>query len=228
MSDTRINFTGNSAGGSINLGHVGGSIFSGIAAEGFAAEAGRSGRSAGLLGFGVDIIDFRGRSFAGQKVLQERLIKVRGVVWERLGVTQQEACWQDAGDGGLAVFPHVVDAETFVTDIMSLWTAILQEDNEVYRDRVRVRLAVHLAIASLSGGCATGPLLIDLADILDSTCLRAAAQARPNADVVCAFSEPAHEAWLSFIGPERASLVPSRRESTCRKDGRTLVMHVMG
>ncbi|WP_147312238.1 GUN4 domain-containing protein [Thermomonospora umbrina] len=142
----------------------------------------------------VDIKGFSGLPHGRQERLQLALARVLDAAAETAGVDRERWDRRGDGDGEVAVLPGDTDLALMVGP----WTAALNRrladhnDDHLPEMRLRLRVAMHVdAIRPDPGPLGhTGPALITLARLLDSTPLRAALDAAPEANLALMISEP--------------------------------------
>lgn len=135
------------------------------------------------FGFGVDIVGYSVRSSPAQVLLQKRLRECRSGVFADLGV-MGEVATQDAGDGFYAFFPERIDLPSTLTRLLSSWKERVGEDNRIYRDRMRLRLAATVGPTAPSQLGFRENTIVELSGLLNSTAARSAVAASPAADLV--------------------------------------------
>lgn len=151
------------------------------------------------VGFVVDVVSYGTRSAPAQERIQGRLQSLlRGVVAD-VGADFDEVD-RDGGTGdGMVVFlPSGGDPTQLLPDLLRASADRLAEDNETYRDRMRLRMAVG---SGLVGGGATGfsgPLVVNISRLVDSRPLRRALADNPGSDLVVLVLDALHR---EVVGP---------------------------
>ncbi|MEV6648766.1 hypothetical protein [Amycolatopsis sp. NPDC051371] len=144
------------------------------------------------MGFVVDVVGYGLRPWHLRGLVQRRVSDLKDAVLEHLDVDPRDVDQQGTGDGVLVFLPVDLDVPRAVSRLLSGWRDFLDEDNRLYRDRLRLRMAVVL------GPVAPGPLgfvgspAIVAGRLLNSGVLRAAAVDNPGADMVVLLSDALH------------------------------------
>jgi hypothetical protein len=144
------------------------------------------------MGFVVDIVDYGRRPGRLRALAQRRIADLTSLVLNHVGVDRRDVDQQGTGDGVLAFLPPELDVPSTVPRLLGGWRDLLREDNELYRDRLRLRMAMAL------GPVAPGPLgfvgspAITTGRLLSSEILRAAPADNPRADMVALISDALH------------------------------------
>lgn len=160
--------------------------------------------------FGVDIVNYSGRSTPAQIVLQERLSAVFTAVLADLGIAVHDTDRQPAGDGLIAVLPPGLSAPEVMAGLLHGWRVHLAVDNGAHpEDHIRLRISIGtgpLTTAALGFG---GRSIIEVGRLLDSESLRQAVRDRPDADVVALVSGRLYD---DVVGEGHPGLDPAQFE----------------
>jgi hypothetical protein len=124
------------------------------------------------MGFMLDVADYGGRTTRAKERVQERLAALIRLVLEDLDVRLSDVHWQGTGDGVLLFLPGELDVQRALPVLLHSTATHLAFNNEEFRDRLRLRMAVDvgpvgLAQLGFGGGTAT-----NLGRLLDSEPLR--------------------------------------------------------
>lgn len=165
---------------------------------------GRSSR----IGFVVDVVRYGKRSAPAQERIQHRLqLLLRSVVYDVARDVEEVDLDSGSGDGMVVFLPSGDDACRLVPDLLRSAAGRLAADNAVYRDRMRLRMAVGCGVA---GGGATGfsgPLVLNIGRLVDSDPLRRVARDNPGSDLVALVLDAPHRDVLpGFLLPRVARL----------------------
>lgn len=210
--DVRIGgaFTGNFVGGSGN--RVRGMTFTGQQAPPARPErpvrAGRSHR----LGFVVDVVSYGRRTAPAQERIQSRLKDLLRAVVADVGAefdgtdgdinddingaSNGDINGVDhdggSGDGTVVFLPSGEDPTILLPGLLRAMAERLAADNEEYRDRVRLRMAVGSGLVGQGANGFTGPLVVNISRLVDSEPLRAAVRDNPAADLAVLVLDALH------------------------------------
>jgi hypothetical protein len=137
------------------------------------------------VGFVVDVVSYGERSAPEQEHLQMRLQTLLHDVVADLGGDLDEVD-HDSGTGdGLVVFlPTGADPAHLLPDVLRAMAARLTADNERWRDRIRLRVAVGSGVVDHGSNGLSGPLAVNISRLVDSEPLRRAVREHPEADLV--------------------------------------------
>ncbi|ROP36960.1 effector-associated domain 2-containing protein [Saccharothrix texasensis] len=144
------------------------------------------------MGFVVDIVGYSGRTWRLRDVAQRRVSELADAVVDHLGLDAAAVDLQGTGDGVPAFLPAESDVSRVLSRLLPTWRDLLREDNALYTDRLRLRMAVTL------GPVAPGPLgfagdsATTLGRLVDSEVLRTEATASAEVDLVVLVSDTLH------------------------------------
>ncbi|WP_238009096.1 CATRA conflict system CASPASE/TPR repeat-associated protein [Dactylosporangium sp. AC04546] len=145
------------------------------------------------LSFGVDVINYSGRTAPQQAEVQRRIAELVEQVLEGIGVAVPETDRQPAGDGMIVVLPTGLDVPRAVSALLHGWRSALAADNARHTDdRIRARLSAAAGPVAVASIGFAGATVIEVGRLLDSQVLRAAAAERVDADVVALISDRLH------------------------------------
>jgi O-acetyl-ADP-ribose deacetylase (regulator of RNase III) len=159
-----------------------------------ASPAGSTGlaRKKLQMGFAVDVVGYSSRPASAQESIQDRLHRLVGCLLECCQVGWDEVGNQWSGDGGIVILPSDIDPTTALPDLVLSTVSCLAEDNSRNDDRIRLRMAVGVGIVGPGAAGFTGPMVIGISRMLDSTPLREALFRHPDADVAILLSDHLH------------------------------------
>lgn len=141
------------------------------------------------LQFGVDAVGYSPRTTPGQKLVQQRMEELVRSMVTAVGVTVEDTDRQPGGDGLKLVLPAKVEAHQALPRLLHAADDHLADDNEIYRDRLQVRLAVGVGPISSAALGFAGRTIIEVGRLLDSPALKDAAIDHPDADLVVLVSD---------------------------------------
>lgn len=160
-----------------------------------AAPAGRAHR----VGFVVDVVSYGQRSAPAQEHIQRRLQALLHGVVDDVGSDFDEID-HDSGTGdGLVVFlPTGGDPTQLLPDLLRSMADRLVTDNQLYRDRIRLRMAVGSGVVGRGSNGFSGPLVVNISRLVDSEPLRHAVRDNPGSDLVVLVLDALHR---DVVGP---------------------------
>jgi hypothetical protein len=145
------------------------------------------------VGFGVDVVQYSGRSTPAQAEVQRRVATLFEKVLRSLGIAVSETDRQPAGDGMIVVLPAKAEPHRVLPGLLHGWRAGLAEDNAAHpEDRIRLRMSAGNGPYTVAALGFAGQSIIEVGRLLDSAALRAEVAARPDADVVVLVSDRLH------------------------------------
>jgi hypothetical protein len=153
-----------------------------------AKQAVRRARRPIRMGFMFDIVGYGGRNSPAKESLQERLATVVRLVLADMGVALSETDRQGTGDGVLVFLPEWLDVQSALPVLLRSTTERLAYDNGVFRDRMRVRLAVDVGPVGLTELGFGGVTVTNTGRLLDSEPLREWVVDHPDRDLAVALS----------------------------------------
>ncbi|MFL6140688.1 MAG: macro domain-containing protein [Labedaea sp.] len=141
------------------------------------------------MGFTVDVVGFGGRSARDREVVEHRLLAllVQILADAGTGLDQVDHQWQ--GDGASVYLPSDVDPTRIVSSLVDATTRRLAEDNRRHSDRLRLRMAVTVGLLGQGRTGYTGPIVVDLARMVDAPPLRQAIAEEPDCDLAVLLSD---------------------------------------
>ncbi len=160
-----------------------------------AAPAGRANR----VGFVVDVVSYGQRTAIEQEHIQQRLQALLRAVIEDVG-SDFDAVDRDTGTGdGMVVFlPTGSDPTRLLPDLLRAMAGRLSADNQLYRDRIRLRMAVGSGVVGRGSNGFSGPLVVNITRLVDCEPLRQEAAANPESDLVVLVLDALHR---DVVGP---------------------------
>jgi hypothetical protein len=144
------------------------------------------------MGFVVDIVGFGGRSARLRALSQDRVLDVTEAVLDHLGVATDDVDHQVTGDGLLVFLPAALDVPRAAPRLLRGWRDLLREDNELYADQLRLRMAVVLGPVAPGPLGFVGPPATTAGRLVDSDVLRSALVDSPNSALVVLMSDALH------------------------------------
>jgi hypothetical protein len=145
------------------------------------------------IGFGVDVVNYSGRSTPVQEEVQQRIATLFETVLRALDIEVADTVRQQAGDGMTVVLPAAAEAHRVLPRLLHGWRARLAEDNAAHPDdRIRLRMSAGSGPYTAAALGFAGPSVIEVGRLLDCDELRAAVAARPDADLVVLVSDRLH------------------------------------
>jgi len=145
------------------------------------------------IGFGVDVVNYSGRSTPAQEQVQRRVVTLFERVMRSLGIEVPETDRQPAGDGMTVVLPAAAEAHRVLPGLLHGWRAGLAADNAAHPDdRIRLRMSAGSGPYTVAALGFAGQSVIEVGRLLDCAGLRAAVAARPDADLVVLVSDRLH------------------------------------
>lgn len=159
----------------------------------------RSGGRSHRVGFVVDVVSYGKRPAPAQERIQRRLQSLLRDVVADVGVGFDDV-EHDGGSGdGMVVFlPSGGDPTRLLPDLLRATAERLAADNEEYRDRIRLRMAVGSGLVGDGANGFTGPLVVNISRLVDSEPLRRAVAENPGSDLVVLVLDALHR---DVIGP---------------------------
>lgn len=168
------------------------------------------GERANRLGFVVDVVSYGQRTAPEQERVQDRLQALLRAVVADVGDDFDEVD-RDSGTGdGMVVFlPTGGDPTELLPALLRSVATRLAADNAVYRDRIRLRMAVGTGLVARGGNGFTGPLVVNISRLVDSEPLRRAVADNPEADLVVLVLDVLHR---EVVAPGYLPLLVDRFE----------------
>ncbi|OLF17152.1 hypothetical protein [Actinophytocola xanthii] len=145
------------------------------------------------LGFVFDIVGYGGRLAEGKADLEERLSSLTRRVVADLGIDLEDTRYAVSGDGIVVFLPVGVASTRVLPTLICAASSRLASDNNRFRDRMRLRLAVGSGLLGDGPLGFTGDLVVDLHRLVDSDVLRQAVRENPKADLAILVSAALHD-----------------------------------
>jgi O-acetyl-ADP-ribose deacetylase (regulator of RNase III) len=142
------------------------------------------------MGFTTDVIGYSRRPAPAKIDIQRRLVELVHDIMREMGIDLPETLRNGTGDGMAVFLPTRVDTRRAVPRLIRLTADLLAADNDRYRDRLRLRMAVVLGAVGPGANGLSGDTVVEAARMVDSQVLRDAAVTHPDADLVVLVSEP--------------------------------------
>jgi hypothetical protein len=141
------------------------------------------------IGLTIDVVGFGSRSTTGRESLEQRLLALLCQILADAGTDLDQVDHRWHGDGASVYLPSDADPPQILTDLAAATTRRLAEDNQRHDDRIRLRMAVTLGLLGHGTTGYTGPLLVDLARMIDAPPLRQAIADEPDRDLAVLASD---------------------------------------
>jgi class 3 adenylate cyclase len=150
------------------------------------------------IGFIVDVVGYSQRSARLRDSAQRRVSELTEAVLHHLAVDVGEVDRQGTGDGVLAFLPEERDVAGTTSSLLAAWRDFLRADNELYADRIRLRMAVTIGLVVPGPLGFSGSPAIALSRMVGSDVLR---DASDNADLVVLLSDALHTFVVDAADP---------------------------
>jgi O-acetyl-ADP-ribose deacetylase (regulator of RNase III) len=169
------------------------------------------------LGFSIDVVGFGGRSARGREAVQHRLLALLSQILADAGtdLDHVDRIWQ--GDGASVYLPSDVDPTRIVTSLVDATIHRLTEDNRRHADRIRLRMAMTVGLLGQGITGYTGPIIVDLARMIDAPALRHAIAEEPDRALAVLLSDYVY-GHLVQPGFSELSAAPFRRVEVVVKE----------
>lgn len=143
------------------------------------------------MGFTVDVVGFGRRSARDREAVEHRLLALLCQILADTdtGTDLDQVDHQWHGDGASVYLPSDVDPTRIVTTLVDATTRRLAEDNLRHSDRIRLRMAVTVGLLGQGITGYTGPIVVDLARMVDAPALRQAIAEEPDCDLAVLLSD---------------------------------------
>ena len=154
------------------------------------------------MGFMLDIVGYSRRDAWAQERLQQRLVGLVRLMLDDLRVELSDIDHQGTGDGLLVILPERVDVHRVLPALLAFATRLLAEDNAMFQDRIRVRMAADIGPVRIAELGFEGVMVTNMARLLDSTPLRDWVDEHPERDLSVALSDSLHRFVVAEGTPE--------------------------
>jgi hypothetical protein len=154
------------------------------------------------MGFMLDIVGYGRRDARAQERLQQRLVGVVLLVLDDLRVEPSDIDHQGTGDGLVVILPERVDVHRVLPALLASSARLLAEDNAMFRDRIRVRMAADIGPVRIAELGFEGAMVTNMARLLDSRPLRDCVDEHPERDLSVALSDSLHRFVVAEGTPE--------------------------
>jgi CASPASE and TPR Repeat-associated protein len=168
------------------------------------ATADAPGGQAIRMGFGLDIVGYSQRSSPLKEDAQRRLAELVRAALADVDVAPDETDHQGTGDGMNVFLPQRVEVHRVLPRLLTSCRERLAADNQRFRDRLRVRMAVGVGPVGLAALGFGGRTVVEVSRLVDSDVLREAAAGHPDADLVILVSDQLYQ-WVfgeGYAGPD--------------------------
>jgi hypothetical protein len=142
-------------------------------------------------GLALDVVNYSARTKDDRPYVQRRVSELYDAVVDRLGLDRATIDRQDNGDGIFAFLKAELEPPR-VLAFLKAWRDLLHADNERYRDRIRIRMAMASGPVAVSELGFVGEPATTLGRLLDSEVLRNAVVEEEDADLVALISHTLH------------------------------------
>jgi hypothetical protein len=150
-------------------------------------------RRANQVGFVVDVGSYGQRSALAQEQIQRRLQALLRQVVTDVGSDFDEVDHDSGSGDGMVVFmPTSGDPSQLLPDLLRSVSDRLAADNQLYRDRMRLRMAVGSGVVGECSYGFSGPLVVNINRLVDSEPLRRAVDENPDSDLVVLVLDALH------------------------------------
>ena len=158
--------------------------------DGMSVEAdGRDHPSEYRLIFAVDVVGYGARPGPRKREVQKRIVDLAAAVLGEIDVSHRDVIRQDAGDGMTVVLPDTVEVHRALPKLLHGWRDHLARDNEQFRDRIRIRLALAVGPIARAPLGFDGSTIVEVDRLLNSPPLRRAVVDNPESDLVAMVSQ---------------------------------------
>ncbi len=159
------------------------------------------------MAFGIDVVGYSSRPAPLKIDLQRRVAALVGQVLGDVGVRLEDTDRQDTGDGMMVVLPATVELHLALPRLLHACRDRLEADNEIHRDRLRMRLSVSVGPFALGAIGYAGDTIIEIGRLLDSVPLRQALTDHPAVSLAALVSERLYqdvigEGWPGLAAAE--------------------------
>jgi O-acetyl-ADP-ribose deacetylase (regulator of RNase III) len=141
------------------------------------------------MGFALDVAGYGGRSAREKTDVQHRVAALVDEVIRDLGLRLDETHHHGTGDGMVVFLPSDVEVHRALARLLRATSEALAEDNQRYRDRMRLRMAVVIGPLGPAAIGFSGDAIVEAGRLVDSEALRRALTGRPCADLAVLVSE---------------------------------------
>lgn len=146
------------------------------------------------LGIVIDVVDYGCRRTRHQQHVQERLSAVVEKVLCDTGVLPDELQFKQISGDGMAIFlPATTDLTRTLPRLLAATATRLSDDNDRYRDQIRIRMAIGFGLAGWGPLGMIGRLMIELSRLNDSLPIRKAVADHPESNLVALISHVLYE-----------------------------------
>ena len=166
------------------------------------ADSGQVGRKRIRMGFVLDIVGYSRRRPHEQKRLQQRLDEVSRLTFDDQGIALSDVDRQGTGDGLLVILPEWVDVQRALPRLLASISQRLTEDNSLFQDRMRVRMAADVGPVRVAELGFDGGMVTNMARLLDSEPLRQWVIDHPEQDLSVVLSDSLHRFVVAEGTPE--------------------------
>jgi hypothetical protein len=142
------------------------------------------------VGFTVDVVGYSQRPDDAKIQTQERIARLVGEVLRDLSVDPSAIDSQATGDGMNVFLPESCEVHRVVPSLLRATQTWLTHTNSVYRDRLRLRMAIAFGPVGVAALGFSGDMVIECARLVDSEPLREALTNSPVADLAVLISDP--------------------------------------
>lgn len=141
------------------------------------------------VGIAVDVVGYTKRTAPAQDHVQERMVELLHRLLDEIEVDLERAEHEWTGDGALIYLPHQVDLSRAIGALIEVTDMLLRADNQVFDDRIRLRMAIAAGLMGPAPTGYSGPLAVVLSRMLDAPPLRQVVADLPEADLAVLLSD---------------------------------------
>lgn len=141
------------------------------------------------MGFSIDVVTYSSRSSPAKVSIQFRLAALLLATLDEMGVDPCDVDCQPTGDGMNVFLPAATELHRALPRLVRAWDDCLAADNQRFRDRLRLRMAVVVGPVCLTPLGFGGSTIVQVSRLLDSRALRRAVCDSPQADLAVLVSD---------------------------------------
>lgn len=153
------------------------------------------------MGYVVDVVGYSSRSTREKVDLQARVSAFVHETLRDLGLELADTYHHGTGDGMVVFLPTEVEVHRALIRLLRSASDTVAEDNQRYRDRMRLRMAVVIGPLGPAAIGFSGNTIVEAGRLVDSQVLREALVDSPHADLAVLISDQLH----AYVVRERHS-----------------------
>jgi NB-ARC domain len=144
------------------------------------------------IGVVVDTVGYGGKPLGAQRDVQERLPRIMRGVLTDISIPYDGLPFATSGDGMYVFLPAETDPTRALPGLLNATATRLADDNERYRDQIRLRMAVGFGLVGHGQNGLIGNLVIQVKRLVDSPPIRDAVRDHPKSELVVLVSQELH------------------------------------